>query len=141
MVSGGQEKKPLTTFLKQTSNFYLCTSLVTFDLMRAARIIIPQNWHHGNLATCIILLYNRENIYRLFQEAYMRRVLSFFIGATIGGMIGATLALLFAPASGEDLRAQINDRAHTFAIDIRQAANTKRIELQERLEVLRAPKA
>jgi gas vesicle protein len=71
----------------------------------------------------------------------MRRVFGFFIGATIGGLVGATLGLLFAPASGEVVRAQINDRAQTFAADIRQAANTKRIELQERLEVLRAPKA
>jgi len=71
----------------------------------------------------------------------MRRTLSFFIGATIGGLVGATLALLFAPASGEELRVQIGDRAQTFATDIRQAANTKRIELQERLETLRAPKA
>jgi gas vesicle protein len=71
----------------------------------------------------------------------MRRTLSFFIGATIGGLVGATLALLFAPASGEELRVQIGDRAQSFATDIRQAANTKRIELQERLEILRAPKA
>ena len=71
----------------------------------------------------------------------MRRTLSFFIGATIGGLVGATLALLFTPASGEELRVQIGDRAQSFATDIRQAANTKRIELQERLEILRAPKA
>ena len=71
----------------------------------------------------------------------MRRTLSFFIGATIGGLVGATLALLFAPASGQEMRVQIGDRAQTFATDIRQAANTKRIELQERLETLRAPKA
>ena len=28
----------------------------------------------------------------------MRRVFGFFIGATIGGLVGATVALLFAPA-------------------------------------------
>ena len=71
----------------------------------------------------------------------MRRVLSFFIGATLGGLVGTTLALLFAPASGEEMRAQITDRSQVFATEIRQAANTKRIELQERLEILRAPKA
>jgi gas vesicle protein len=71
----------------------------------------------------------------------MRRVFGFFIGATLGGLVGATLALLFAPASGEELRAQITDRSQSFATEIRQAANTKRIELQERLEILRAPKA
>jgi hypothetical protein len=103
-------------------------------------MIIPQNQYYGNLPAGLILFYNRENNDCLSQEAYMRRALSFFIGATIGGLVGATLALLFAPASGDEVRAQISDRAQTFATDIRQAANTKRIELQERLEILRAPK-
>lgn len=71
----------------------------------------------------------------------MRRIFSFFIGATIGGLVGTTLALLFAPASGVEVRAQIGDRAQDFATEIRQAASSKRIELQERLEILRAPKA
>jgi gas vesicle protein len=71
----------------------------------------------------------------------MRRVFSFFIGATIGGLVGATLTLIFAPAPGVEVRAQILARAQTFTADIRQAANTKRIELQERLETLRAPKS
>ena len=71
----------------------------------------------------------------------MRRIFSFFIGATIGGLVGTTLALLFAPESGSELRAQIGDRAQGFATEIRQAASSKRIELQERLEILRAPKA
>ena len=70
----------------------------------------------------------------------MRRFLSFFIGATIGGLVGAGAALLFAPASGQEVRAQISDRFQMFATDIRQAANTKRIELQERLDTLRSPK-
>ena len=71
----------------------------------------------------------------------MRRAFGFFIGLTLGGLVGATVALLFAPASGEEVRAQITDRTQVFASEIRQAANTKRIELQERLEILRAPKA
>lgn len=70
----------------------------------------------------------------------MRRVFSFFVGITVGGVVGAVLALLFAPASGAELRIQIRDRADGFAGEIRQAANTKRIELQDRLETLRAPK-
>jgi gas vesicle protein len=71
----------------------------------------------------------------------MRRAFSFFIGTLIGGIIGAAVALVFAPSAGEDLRDQINDRAQGLVADIRQAANTKRIELQERLETLRAPRA
>lgn len=71
----------------------------------------------------------------------MRRAFSFFIGTLIGGIIGATVALLFAPSAGEELRDQINDRAQGLVVDIRHAANTKRIELQDRLETLRAPRA
>ncbi|MFA5874692.1 MAG: YtxH domain-containing protein [Anaerolineales bacterium] len=71
----------------------------------------------------------------------MRRAFSFFIGTLIGGIIGAAVALLFAPSAGEELRDQINDRAQGLAADIRHAANTKRIELQDRLETLRAPRA
>jgi gas vesicle protein len=71
----------------------------------------------------------------------MRRAVSFIIGATIGGLVGAITALLFAPASGEEMRTQIGVRAQTFAADVRQAANTRRIELQDRLETLRTPQS
>lgn len=71
----------------------------------------------------------------------MRRVLSFFIGAAVGGMVGASAALLLTPESGEELRSQIRDRAQGFAADVRQAASSRRIELQERLETLRTPRA
>ncbi len=46
----------------------------------------------------------------------MRRVFSFLIGATIGGLIGAVLALLFAPSSGTELRAQISNRAQLLQL-------------------------
>lgn len=71
----------------------------------------------------------------------MRRTFSFFIGTILGGLIGAIIALLFAPVPGAELRAQISDRANNIVTDVRQASNTKRIELQERIETLRAPKA
>ncbi|KAF0107736.1 MAG: hypothetical protein FD146_1367 [Anaerolineaceae bacterium] len=71
----------------------------------------------------------------------MKRTFSFIIGILTGGLVGATLALLFAPSSGEELRGQIRDRSEGLVSDIRQAASSKRIELQERLETLRAPKA
>ncbi len=69
----------------------------------------------------------------------MRKTMGFIIGATIGGIIGAAIALLLTPLSGQELRTQIGDRTESFAADIRQAANSRRIELQERLEVLRTP--
>jgi gas vesicle protein len=71
----------------------------------------------------------------------MRRTLSFFIGVLLGGLAGAVMALLFAPESGLDLRNRLRERGDNLATEIRQAAATKRIELQERLDTLRAPKA
>jgi gas vesicle protein len=70
----------------------------------------------------------------------MRRAVGFLIGAFIGGSIGAGVALLFTPMAGKDLRFQINDRAQGVASSIRGAAVSKRIELQERLDTLRAPR-
>ena len=70
----------------------------------------------------------------------MRRVFDFFIGASLGGLVGAVLALLFAPAPGKVVRTEISNHVEAFANDIRQAASTKRIELQERLDTLRTPK-
>jgi gas vesicle protein len=70
----------------------------------------------------------------------MRRAFGFLIGTVIGGIIGAGITLLLTPMSGRDLRYQISDRAQGVAASIRSAANTKRIELQERLETLRTPR-
>lgn len=70
----------------------------------------------------------------------MKKALSFVIGAVIGGLVGATLAMLFTPESGGELRAQIRDRASSFGEEIRHAVTSKRIELQDRLESMRAPK-
>jgi gas vesicle protein len=87
------------------------------------------------------MLYNINSWKKCFsQEASMRRAFSFLIGVLTGGIIGGAVALLFAPLAGKDLRFQINDRAQGLTANIRNAANTKRIELQERLETLRAPR-
>jgi gas vesicle protein len=74
------------------------------------------------------------------QEEDMRKFASFTIGALVGALVGATLSLLFTPESGTELRTQIRDRAGAFSAEIREAFNNKRIELQDRLETLRAPR-
>ncbi len=70
----------------------------------------------------------------------MKRAFGFIIGTVIGGLVGATLALLFAPTSGVEARARIQEWAESFSTDIRQAADSRRIELQNRLQTLRTPK-
>jgi len=70
----------------------------------------------------------------------MKGVMSFLSGAIMGGLVGATLALLFAPASGEQLRLQMQERADQIQQEVKQAAETRRIELEQQLAELRTPR-
>jgi gas vesicle protein len=70
----------------------------------------------------------------------MRKAFGFVLGAAVGAFVGGTIALLFAPASGEALRGQIRDRGAAFTTEVQQAASTRRAELQARLAELRAPR-
>ncbi|MEW6405558.1 MAG: YtxH domain-containing protein [Chloroflexota bacterium] len=70
----------------------------------------------------------------------MRRIFGFLIGVLVGGLVGSTVALLIAPESGEHLRAQLRERGQNFLGDIRNAADSRRIELRNRLEALREPR-
>jgi gas vesicle protein len=69
----------------------------------------------------------------------MNRILSFLVGVLIGGMVGATFAMLFAPASGDELRGQIRQRAITLQDDVKTAASARRAELEQQLAALKAP--
>lgn len=70
----------------------------------------------------------------------MNRYVGFIVGALLGGLVGATLALLLAPASGEEVRFQIRDRAITLQDEVKKAASDKRTELEQQLATMRAPK-
>lgn len=70
----------------------------------------------------------------------MRRMFGFLIGITVGGLVGSSIALLMAPDSGEALRSQLRSRGQNFFSDIQHAADERRIELRQRLEVMRAPR-
>jgi gas vesicle protein len=67
-------------------------------------------------------------------------MLGFMIGITIGALIGSTVALLLAPEAGANLRSELRARGGDFLAEVRQAAETRRLELKERLESLRAPR-
>jgi len=70
----------------------------------------------------------------------MNRTFNFLFGALIGGLVGATVALLLTPASGEELRSQMRMRAENIRADITEAAAERRAELEQQLSALRAPK-
>jgi gas vesicle protein len=70
----------------------------------------------------------------------MRRMFGFLMGVFVGGLVGSVLALLMAPESGEGLRNQLRARGQGFVNDIRHSADSRRIELRNRLESLRAPR-
>ncbi len=69
----------------------------------------------------------------------MRKIFGFFIGIVVGGLVGSTVALLLAPKSGESLRAELRERGLAVQAEIRNAAEARRIELQDRLDELRTP--
>lgn len=70
----------------------------------------------------------------------MRRMFGFMIGVLVGGLVGSTIALLLAPEAGDELRSELRERGQSFVSEVRQAADTRRIELKDRLENMRSPK-
>lgn len=70
----------------------------------------------------------------------MNRGINFLLGAVIGGFIGATIAILMAPASGEELRTNIRARTDQVRSEVAQAAAERRAELENQLASLRAPR-
>jgi gas vesicle protein len=69
----------------------------------------------------------------------MNRALNFLLGASIGGLIGATVAILLTPYSGEELRTEINIRSDRIRSEVSQAAANRRAELEQQLAALKAP--
>ncbi len=71
----------------------------------------------------------------------MRRIFGFLIGVTLGGLVGSTIALLLAPESGGQLRSELRARGEAFFNEVRSAADERRIELRQRLDAMREPRA
>lgn len=68
----------------------------------------------------------------------MSRFTNFMIGAVLGGLFGSALALLLTPSSGESLRNQMRETVVEVQEEVRQAALTRRAELEKQLAALRA---
>jgi gas vesicle protein len=64
----------------------------------------------------------------------------FLIGIFVGWLVGATLALLLAPESGENLRGELRSRSTSFMGEVKSAADARRSQLEEQLAVMRKPR-
>lgn len=69
--------------------------------------------------------------------------LEFFAGFVVGGLVGAAVALILAPQSGEETRAQLREkgielkeRAGELAVEARQRAEELSVEARKRAEEL-----
>ena len=69
----------------------------------------------------------------------MRKFLSFLSGAVMGALVGATVALLLAPFSGDELRVQLQQRLNTLRDELSEAASSRKIELEKQLKTMRQP--
>ena len=70
----------------------------------------------------------------------MRYATNFLTGLLIGGLVGASVALLLAPRSGENLRLQIRSEVDRIQAGVKQAAQDRRAEMEKQLAALRAPR-
>ena len=69
----------------------------------------------------------------------MQRAFSFFLGVIFGSLVGATLALLLTPSSGQDIRSEIQNRYIEVRDEVEKAAEDRRAELEQQLAALRRP--
>jgi gas vesicle protein len=69
----------------------------------------------------------------------MNKIMNFFVGLLVGGLIGATVVILVTPASGEEIRGQIQERSIQLKDEIKAVADARRAELERELAALRAP--
>jgi len=67
----------------------------------------------------------------------MKKFFSFMAGAITGGLLGAAIALLFAPSSGKILRTKVSEYIFEITDNARQAAQEKKEELEEKFLKLR----
>jgi len=71
----------------------------------------------------------------------MKKFGNFIFGAMLGGIMGASIAMLIAPSSGKNLRELAQRTIQKFFSEIELAASEKRKELEDELTRLRLPEA
>ena len=66
----------------------------------------------------------------------MNKILSFIAGSFCGAVVGATVALLLAPSSGEELRGEMVHRWEDALNEARLAMEETRRDLQAQFEAM-----
>lgn len=69
----------------------------------------------------------------------MRKLLTFVYGVVIGGTVGVAASILFAPASGEDMRGNARKRYQQILDESARAAAARRAELEAELDAMCSP--
>ncbi len=69
----------------------------------------------------------------------MRKFFNFMFGMLMGSLVGATIAILLAPASGEEIRSQLQEQTIRLRDEVKSVAEARRAELERELSSLRAP--
>ncbi len=69
----------------------------------------------------------------------MRRLMFFAGGVLCGVMIGATVALLLTPASGDAMREDARHRFDDMMVEARRASEQRRQELEAQLAQMTSP--
>ena len=71
----------------------------------------------------------------------MRKVFSFLFGCMLGVPVGAAVAIMLAPESGDAMRSQIQLQWDQVVEEGKRAAAVQRADLQSRLEDLKKGQA
>jgi gas vesicle protein len=64
----------------------------------------------------------------------MRKAMAFIFGAVLGGVLGGLTALLLAPYSGDEFRSVIQKGVQNIQIEVKEAAQQKRAELEDQMQ-------
>jgi len=67
----------------------------------------------------------------------MRRAFSFLIGLLSGAMVGAAVAILLAPTSGQELQERVRTSVKNLIEEGQRAAAARRVELEAQLEAFK----
>lgn len=67
----------------------------------------------------------------------MQKFANFVLGLIFGALVGAAVALLLAPTSGDTLRTQIRAKVEGMASEVKLAMEEERARLQTELEALK----